>query len=139
MGKNEKSVVSCYNMETGEKIHEFDATPLDVSPNLCADTELTYHIRGNLSFTLDDCESREMWGKFITGNPQNTTVEFDGHIPIVVQARKHKKCRINKKWLKKYGMKVAYQKAHGKMIECSADTFPNHVEISSTKIKLIYL
>ena len=30
---------------------------------------------------------------------------FEYYVPILVQARWHKKCRINKKWLKRYGMK----------------------------------
>lgn len=31
-------------------------------------------------------------------------------IPQLVQARTHKKWRINKKWKKRYGMKVVYKK-----------------------------
>lgn len=30
-------------------------------------------------------------------------------VPQVVQARKHKKHRVNKKWKKRYGMKVVYK------------------------------
>lgn len=36
------------------------------------------------------------------------TQEFD--IPHLVQVRTHKKHRINKKWKKRYGMKVVYTK-----------------------------
>lgn len=40
-------------------------------------------------------------------------------VPIMIQARWHKKYRINKKWLKRYGMKrdVVKMKAHINIIE----------------------
>lgn len=41
-------------------------------------------------------------------NRYATTKEVE--IPEVVQARTHKKHRINKKWKKRYGMKVIYKK-----------------------------
>lgn len=42
-------------------------------------------------------------------------------LPIIVttracQARKHKKKRINKKWLKRYGMRIVEVQEHGKPI-----------------------
>ena len=35
----------------------------------------------------------------------NHTLKIEGDIPIMIQVRWHKKPRINKKWLKRYGMK----------------------------------
>lgn len=37
--------------------------------------------------------------------PNNKTFKIQSEIPIMIQARWHKKRRINKKWLKRYGMK----------------------------------
>ena len=39
------------------------------------------------------------------------------NVPTLVQARTHKKKRINKKYKKKYGMKVAYVKRTAKVID----------------------
>jgi hypothetical protein len=38
-------------------------------------------------------------------------------IPQVVQVRKHKKYRINKKWEKRYGMKVVYKTITAKVAD----------------------
>jgi hypothetical protein len=38
-------------------------------------------------------------------------------IPKLVQARTHKKHRINKKWKKRYGMKVVYTKQMSKVAD----------------------
>lgn len=38
-------------------------------------------------------------------------------IPKLVQARTHKKRRINKKWKKRYGMKVVYKKQKAKVAD----------------------
>ena len=42
-------------------------------------------------------------------------------IPKVVQVRTHKKRRINKKWKKRYGMKVVYQKQKAKVADITAN------------------
>ena len=136
MGENEstRASVSFINLETGEEICSFDTTPLSLSPNVSADTETTYSVPSSLSFTLDDYENNwEMWNNLVVENSRNITTEFDGYIPTLVQARVNKKKRINKKWLKRYGMKIGYKKIHGKMLECRADTYPDHIEISSDR------
>ena len=38
-------------------------------------------------------------------------------VPKLVQARTHKKRRINKKWKKRYGMKVVYKKQMAKVAD----------------------
>lgn len=43
--------------------------------------------------------------------------EQEVEIPKLVQARKHKKHRINKKWKKRYGMKVVCQKQKAKVAD----------------------
>ena len=42
-------------------------------------------------------------------------------IPQVVQARKHKKYRINKKWKKRYGMKVVYKKVKARVADITVN------------------
>lgn len=46
-------------------------------------------------------------------------IDMISGMPIIVttrtyQARKHKKKRINKKWLKRYGMRIVEVQEHGK-------------------------
>ena len=135
MGENGNNLasVSFINLETGEET-SFGTTPITLAPNMSTSEEITYSIPSNLSFTLDDFEiNREMWSKLIVENPMNFTTEFDGYVPVgMVQARMNKKKRINKKWLKRYGMKIGYKKVHGKMLECKAETYQDRVELSSS-------
>ena len=42
-------------------------------------------------------------------------------VPKIVQARTHKKKRINKKWKKRYGMKVVYEKKMAKTADITID------------------
>ena len=42
-------------------------------------------------------------------------------IPKLVQVRTHKKRRINKKWKKRYGMKVVYQKQKAKVADITVN------------------
>lgn len=42
-------------------------------------------------------------------------------VPKLVQARTHKKKRINKKWKKRYGMTVVYEKKMAKVAEITID------------------
>lgn len=42
-------------------------------------------------------------------------------IPEVVQARTHKKPRINKKWKKRYGMKVVYKKQRARVADITVN------------------
>ena len=43
----------------------------------------------------------------------NITENFSISYPVKVQARKHRKRRINKKWLKRYGYKTVMRKSDG--------------------------
>lgn len=49
-----------------------------------------------------------------------TTVK-EVEIPKLVQARTHKKKRINKKWKKRYGMKVVYEIKTAKVADITVD------------------
>lgn len=53
-------------------------------------------------------------------NNYDRDIEFCGYADTLVQARTHKKKRINKKWLKKYGMKTSSRKIHGVFNNLSA-------------------
>lgn len=51
-------------------------------------------------------------------------------VPKLVQARTHKKKRINKKWLKRYGTKVIYEK---KMARVADITINDVIEFCAEK------
>lgn len=51
-------------------------------------------------------------------------------VPKLVQARTHKKKRINKKWFKRYGTKVIYKK---KMAKVADITLENVIEFCAEK------
>jgi hypothetical protein len=62
-------------------------------------------------------------------------------VPKLVQVRTHKKKRINKKWKKRYGMKVVYEKKTAKVADitienvlefCQEKGLPLPVEFLST-------
>ena len=48
-------------------------------------------------------------------------VEKDAELPKVVQARTHKKRRINKKWAKRYGYKTIYETKRAKAMDVTID------------------
>ena len=52
-------------------------------------------------------------------NRYATTKEVD--IPEVVQVRTHKKHRVNKKWKKRYGMKVVYKKQTARVADITVN------------------
>ena len=45
----------------------------------------------------------------------------EAEIPELVQVRKHKKYRINKKWKKRYGMKVIYHKQKARVADITVN------------------
>lgn len=48
-------------------------------------------------------------------------VEKYAEIPKIVQVRKHKKKRINKKWAKRYGYKTIYETKKAKAMDVTID------------------
>ena len=48
-------------------------------------------------------------------------VSKDAEIPKMIQARTHKKRRINKKWAKRYGYKTVYETRKAKVMDVTID------------------
>ena len=57
-------------------------------------------------------------------------VSKEVEVPKMVQARTHKKWRVNKKWAKRYGMKMTYEK---KMARVADITLDNVIEFCQEK------
>jgi hypothetical protein len=70
-----------------------------------------------ITFTVEGATiNEELWKKLI-----QFPEKFDIEYTKIVQARKHRKKRINKKWLKKYGYKQVKVRSKGWKIRTYAD------------------
>jgi len=118
--------ISLMNFETGEEIMSLNSDDIIATTEFSAEQKPPVIISGafkqSASLTIDNIDLSDNFKKlFAMPSLDKFTAEFDGNVPMLVQAKTHKKKRINKKWLKRYGMKVVYKKAHGKMINLTAD------------------
>ena len=123
MGEDRFSIdsISLVNIESGETI-----LPLNVDDFIAHEhienesATFNWNIPTTISFSTDGVIS-ESYQDFLNSRLNDCSCEFDGQIIIgIAQARKHKQKRINKKWLKKYGMKPVYKQVHAKLLEIKA-------------------
>jgi hypothetical protein len=66
------------------------------------------------------------------------TFNIDYNLPILVQARWHKKKRINKKWLKRYGMKQDTVKMKGEAHTLSYNIETGEGEFEFDKLEYVW-
>jgi hypothetical protein len=104
---------SLIDSATGEKVME--SIPVLESRIEC---KLSTDIKQECTLTMDNVEVSPELLNIIIGNPE-CNGEIEGIYKRVVQAKKHKKKRINKKWLKRYGYKEIDVPVHFKMDECT--------------------
>lgn len=64
--------------------------------------------------------------------------DIEHNVPIMTQARWHKKKRINKKWLKRYGMKVDTVKTRANARTLSYNTETGECEFEVNKLTYIW-
>lgn len=108
----------------------FDATDIpdcvtSITPKLSASAEFTMEaeIDGNMLAKL--CGLDLAAGK-------DFTVEYSE--PILIQARCHKKKRINKKWRKRYGFKTIFRKKQLTDCVVSHDILNNELSITAREL-----
>lgn len=108
----------------------FDATDIpdcvtSITPKLSASAEFTMEaeIDGNMLAKL--CGLDLAAGK-------DFTVEYSE--PILIQARCHKKKRINKKWRKRYGFKTIFRKKQLTGCVVSHDISNNELSITAREL-----
>ena len=94
---------------SGNQIMSFDNCTIEefVTP-LSDKAELEHTIdlssTGNAEFTCENVQlNTSLLGSMLEASKTPAKVYWD--MPIMIQARWHKKHRVNKKWLKRYGMK----------------------------------
>ena len=115
----------CINMETGKSFELSDATiEVDTfSPN--QDEIVSLESINNpyrvANFTCENAMINvNLLAKLFMQEKPNT---FDIQYTVMVQARRHRKKRINKKWLKRYGYKQQQMISNGwKLGEYNAQT-----------------
>ena len=98
---------SCINMETGENFKLSDTTievdTFSPNPDEIVSLESINNPYRVANFTCENAMINvNLLSKLFTQEKSNT---FDIQYTIMVQARRHRKKRINKKWLKRYGYK----------------------------------
>ena len=73
-----------------------------------------------LSFTTDIIDKENLF-KVLGVDSSKSQDQISFSVIKPVQRRKHKKKRINKKWLKKYGYKILVDRKNGRKIKLYAD------------------
>ena len=119
--------LSIFNATTNQKLCDLDNVK-DVSLNETVEEDMSYDLYKVRSLP----KSSEMTMEFKTDTP----IDFNKFLCIdftqfpdaydiqyskVVPVRKHKKKRINKKWLKRYGYKSVVVESKGWKINCHID------------------
>lgn len=109
---NFDSKMFVYDDETGEMVGEVD----NISATLECDTDnslndkkvISRHSKDySIEFDLKDGISGEIFTIIASRADKETHDTYKIQIPIITQRRKHKKKRINKKWLR-YGYNTTY-------------------------------
>lgn len=77
-----------------------------------------------------DCMTLQEIAEMMLQEVDRYAVRKETDVPKTVQARTHKKWRVNKKWLKRYGMKVVYER---KMARVAEITLENVLEFCQEK------
>ena len=126
------------DLETGTTYDFGECTSLELAQeDLCKDEEPIKIIKGFTNSATFSCESSTIIAKdtfdelFRPSNSSEFTMEWD--TPILVQTRWHKKARIRKKWLKRYGYKEDVVKtiAKAKQGEYNTETGECEIDVDS--------
>lgn len=103
------SSLQMLNPDSLEPIYESDSindmvVTTEIEPSSMSQEVLTFNHEATFTADIEDATPLFSYVTDLGGRP--FYIEYK--IPVMVQARWHKKPRINKKWLKRYGMKKDY-------------------------------
>ena len=131
IGEIEFKTMSLTNIATGEEVMKLDGIrEVEITTDSQIDYDLNPHranaiCRSNaemtMTFSTDEPMDTEKFYKMIGYDPSNLPDKYDIQFQKFVQARKHKKRRINKKWLKRYGYKTVLVDAKGWKMHLGTD------------------
>lgn len=94
------------------------AVELRAQPNIW-NTNQEFEIEFESDFYIDDGDKKYLFGYDNSKLPSRQSIIMTYYKPVIVQARRHKKKRINKKWLKRYGYKTVYVRDEMKLDDCN--------------------
>ena len=123
--------MNIFNAYTGEKLGQIENIK---EANMTVESEIEYQRDEyskvsrlsndhtyELTFNTDKPIEKEDFHKILGMDIANLPDAYDIQFVKIVQARKHKKRRINKKWLKKYGYKQMIVESKGWKMKTDAD------------------
>lgn len=105
-----------------------------IEPSSMANETLTFNHEATFSAEIEDVSPLFSYTTDLNDKP----LYIEYNVPILVQARWHKKPRINKKWLKRYGMKEdsvlvrCYVESINSSNEKDSYYITDHIEIGMT-------
>lgn len=129
------------DIETGTEYDFGNCIPLEIEQlEWCADAEPSRTIKGFTDSAILSCKStiidQDSFDELLKpSNSSEFTCEWD--TPILIQARWHKKAKIRKKWLKRYGYKedVVKTVAKAKQGEYNTETGECEIDVDSIQFK----
>ena len=128
------------DLKTGTKYDFGECNSLELEQeDWCKDAEPSRTIKGFINSATLSCESptiinRDAFDELCRpSNSPELTMEWD--TPILIQARWHKKARIRKKWLKRYGYKEDVVKTIAKARQGEYNTETGEYEIDVDSIQ----
>ena len=129
---SEFPVMNIFNAYTGENLGQIENIK---EANMTVESETEYQrdehskvsrLSNNhtyeLTFNTDKPIEKEDFYKILGMDITNLPDAYDIQFVKIVQARKHKKRRINKKWLKQYGYKQIIVESKGWKVKTDTDS-----------------
>lgn len=123
--------MSLTNIATGEEVMKLDGIrEVEITTDSQIDYDLDTHrvnricrndAEMSMTFSTDEPMDTEKFYKMIGYDPSNLPDKYNIQFQKIVQARKHKKRRINKKWAKRYGYKTILVDAKGWKMHIGTD------------------
>lgn len=112
----EASTFQSYTLE----VKDFNLEPFAIDAQDYNFETITIPSSNEVTFEINSSDISNILLDQITAMPDTCDIEYEKR----VQARRHKKKRINKKWLKRYGYKTVRIKSKGwKMHTCEDGSF----------------
>lgn len=128
------------DLETGKEYDFGECTSLELEQDIWSDkAESKRVIKGFTNSAEFSCEGTTVFNQELFDElynpftPSELTMEYD--TPILIQARWHKKARIRKKWLKRYGYKEDVVKTIAKARQGEYNTKTGECEIEIDSIQ----
>lgn len=126
-----RSVLNILDAETGENLVQLDdVKSVEMKSEYKTDSAQkdaknilfsNYNPSYTITFDIDKPINTEELYKILSVDTSNAPDAYDIQYVIIVQVRKHKKRRINKKWAKRYGYKQAVVGSKGWNIKNNTD------------------